>query len=70
MRKETAVVEGSQHVALQAARVLDHLQLLSDHYGQDIVQSEPELARAIVQAIDALNEYVSRTGPALPGSDS
>jgi hypothetical protein len=50
-----------QHLAVQAARVLDHLQTLRDCYGEDINQSEPELAQAIDHAISALDSFVSRT---------
>jgi len=58
---ETDVASEPRHLALQVARVLDHLQTLREHYGEDINQTEPELAQALEHAINALTEYVSRT---------
>ena len=59
-----------RQLAVQVARVLDHLQTLSEYYGEDISQSEPELAQAIDQAIDALGCFVSRTVGVAAGSDT
>ena len=51
----------SRQLQVQAARVLDHLQTLREYYGENMARSEPELAEALEQAVNALTAYVSRT---------
>ena len=49
-----------RQLTVQAARVLDHLQALREYYGEDLTRTEPELAEALEQAVNALAGYVSR----------
>lgn len=51
-----------QHLILQAGRILDHLQTLWDHYEDEIAGPEPQLAEALKNAIESLDDFVARNG--------
>jgi len=52
----------SQHVKVQAARVLEHIRMLNDHYGEVICDSDPQLSEALAVAAVALSRFIGEEG--------
>jgi len=48
-----------RHVKVQAARVLEHIRTLDEHYGAVISASDPELAEALASATAALTRFLA-----------
>jgi hypothetical protein len=48
----------SQHVKMQAARVLEHIRMLTEQYGAVLSDSDPQLSEALTTAATALNRFV------------
>jgi hypothetical protein len=57
------VITTREHLDVQAARVLEHMQTLSDLYAEEIREADPRLSCALSQAIAAFDQYLSDGEP-------
>jgi hypothetical protein len=61
------VMNESEHVKMQAARVLEHIRMLNEHYGAVISTSDPQLSESLTNAAAALSRFVAEAATEAAG---